>query len=212
MGIRARLPRWLACRCARLSRDDGSSAIELALLAPALIVITMLVIQWALWFQARQVALDAAQAGARVAREQEPGWPAQSVSEAEKFYNEVGSKVVTGLTASVSPDGGAVSLPMISHLVASGSALRQADPFGQIGQSGSCEVDVACMSSTLKQQASSAVNAVARMVLTDNHATATRDGPMAARVSPPRDRSTPTRFSNGARAVQMPLSQSISVP
>lgn len=106
MGIHTRLVQRLARRCAQLSGDDGSSAIELALLAPALIIITMLVIQWALWFQARQVALDAAQAGARVAREQEPGWPAQSVSEAEKFYNEVGSKVVTGIMASVNPDGG----------------------------------------------------------------------------------------------------------
>jgi Flp pilus assembly protein TadG len=106
LGIRTRLPRQIAQRCARLADDDGSSAIELALLAPALIILTMLVIQWALWFQARQVALDAAQAGARVAREQEPGWPGQSVAEANKFYDEVGSKVVTGITASVNPDGG----------------------------------------------------------------------------------------------------------
>jgi Flp pilus assembly protein TadG len=106
LRIHKRLVRQLAQRSAQLARDDGSSAIELALLAPALIIITMLVVQWALWFQARQVALDAAQAGARIAREQEPGWPAQSVDEARKFYNEVGSKVVTGLTATVNPPGG----------------------------------------------------------------------------------------------------------
>jgi hypothetical protein len=61
-----------------------------------------------------------------------------------------------------------VSLPVISHLVVAANALRQADPLGEIGQSGACEVDVACMSTTLKQQAASAVNAVARMVFTDH--------------------------------------------
>ena len=71
------------------------------------------------------------------------------------------------LPAGVSP-AGMVSLPMISHLVVAGNALRQADPLGEIGRAGACEVDVACMSTTLKQQAASAVNAVARMVLTDH--------------------------------------------
>jgi lysyl endopeptidase len=72
------------------------------------------------------------------------------------------------LPAGVSPGAGTVSLPMISHLVVAGNALRQADPLGEIGQAGACEVDVACMSTTLKQQAASAVNAVARMVFTDH--------------------------------------------
>jgi len=98
--------RFVARRCREMAADQGSSAIELAILAPALLILTMLVIQWALWFQARQVALDAAQAGARVAREQQAGWPGQSVSEALKFYNEVGSKVITGLAAQVNPYGG----------------------------------------------------------------------------------------------------------
>jgi Flp pilus assembly protein TadG len=89
-----------------LASDRGSSAIELAILAPALLILTMLVVQWALWFQARQVALDAAQAGARIARQQQPGWPAQSVSEARSFYNQVGTRVLTGLSASVNPAGG----------------------------------------------------------------------------------------------------------
>src|ERR1022692_2010692 len=71
------------------------------------------------------------------------------------------------LPAGVSPDAGIVSVPMISHLVVAGNALRQADPLGQIGQSDACEVDVACISTTLQQQAASAVNAVARLVLTD---------------------------------------------
>ena len=42
------------------------------------------------------------------------------------------------LPAGVSP-AGMVSLPMISHLVVAGNALRQADPLGEIGRAGACE-------------------------------------------------------------------------
>ena len=84
-------------RCAlRRSTDRGSSAIELAILAPVLLIISMLVIQWALWFEARGVALSAAQAGARTARQQQAGWQAQSVSDATSFYNRVGTKLLGG--------------------------------------------------------------------------------------------------------------------
>ena len=80
----------------RSGSDRGSSAIELAILAPVLLIISMLVIQWALWFEARGVALSAAQAGARTARQQQPGWPAQSVTDATSFYNRVGTKLLGG--------------------------------------------------------------------------------------------------------------------
>jgi Flp pilus assembly protein TadG len=89
-----------------MAGDRGSSAIELAILAPALLILTMLAVQWALWFQARQVALNAAQAGARIARAQQPGWPAQSVSGALTFYQLVGTKLLGGPAASVNPAGG----------------------------------------------------------------------------------------------------------
>ena len=98
----------LAVRRSRsvIAGDRGSSAIELAILAPVLLILSMLAVQWALWFQARQVALDAAQAGARIARAQQPGWPAQSVSGALSFYRQVGTKLLGGPSASVSPSGG----------------------------------------------------------------------------------------------------------
>lgn len=81
----------------RRTGDRGSSAIELAILAPVLLIISMLVIQWALWFEARGVALSAAQAGARTARQQQAGWPAQSVSDARSFYDRVGTRLISGL-------------------------------------------------------------------------------------------------------------------
>jgi Flp pilus assembly protein TadG len=93
-------------RALRGAGDRGSSAIELAILAPVLLILSMLVIQWALWFEARGVALSSAQAGARTAREQLPGWPAQSVTDAQNFYNRVGTRLLSGVNASVSPAGG----------------------------------------------------------------------------------------------------------
>lgn len=89
-----------------LSRDSGSSAIELAILAPALLILTMLVIQWALWFQARQVALNVAQQGARYARAQQAGWPQQTVSEADALYNQIHTSVLSHPKVTVTPDGG----------------------------------------------------------------------------------------------------------
>jgi Flp pilus assembly protein TadG len=87
--------------------DRGSSAIELAILAPALLILTMLVIQWALWFEARQVALNVAQEGARYARAQQANWAAQAVEKADAFYGELHTSVLKNPAVQVSPDGGA---------------------------------------------------------------------------------------------------------
>jgi Flp pilus assembly protein TadG len=101
------VPRWLARRARGLARDDGSSAIELAILAPALLILTLLVIQWALWFQARQVALNVAQQGARYARAQQAGWAQQAVSQADAFYTQIHTSVLSNPHVSVTPNGGA---------------------------------------------------------------------------------------------------------
>jgi lysyl endopeptidase len=85
------------------------------------------------------------------------------------------SPVLEGDTATIElalPPGAVMNdatlvVPMLSHLVVAGAALKQADPLGAIGTAGSCEIDVACISTTLKQQAAAAIGAVARVVLTD---------------------------------------------
>ena len=43
--------------CRAALSDRGSSAIELAVLAPALMLICMLILQFGLWFNARPTAL-----------------------------------------------------------------------------------------------------------------------------------------------------------
>ena len=78
--------RWLK----RVGRDRGASAVELAILAPALIFASLLIIQFALWFDARHAALAAAQEGDLVAREDafanQAGWPALAQTAATSYY------------------------------------------------------------------------------------------------------------------------------
>jgi hypothetical protein len=72
------------------------------------------------------------------------------------------------LPQGVSFAGATIGLPMLSHLSLTSATLRQADPLGKIGQSETCEADVACVAVPLKQQAASAINATARILLIDH--------------------------------------------
>jgi Flp pilus assembly protein TadG len=86
----------------RLGSDRGSSVVELAVLAPALLLICMLILQFGLWFNARQAALAAAQAGALVAREQaavNPGWAGAAQQAATRYFAGLGTPLLSKLTA-----------------------------------------------------------------------------------------------------------------
>lgn len=108
----------------RVSRQDrGSSAIELAILAPALLVLVWLTIQYALYAQGRQVALAAAQIGARVARQDAstvPGWQAIAARSAQSYYAGLGTKVLGGnITADAQPYGNSEVRVTVTGQVAS---------------------------------------------------------------------------------------------
>ena len=82
--------------------DRGVSTVELAVLAPALLLLCMLIVQFGLWFNARQAALAAAQAGAAVARQDaatEPGWQTVAQTAATKYYKELNTKLLGKLNA-----------------------------------------------------------------------------------------------------------------
>src|SRR5262249_52586094 len=84
--------------------DRGASTLELALLTPVLLLVILAVIQFALVFHARHVALAAAQAAARVAREQRTGdWRAAARAEGVEYVNKIGPKLLTKVSAV--PDG-----------------------------------------------------------------------------------------------------------
>lgn len=88
---------------ARLRDDRGSSAVELAILAPALIIISLLIVQFALWFDARHAALAAAQEGDRIARQDaavNPGnWQGIAESNAMNYFNGLDTSVLAHVTA-----------------------------------------------------------------------------------------------------------------
>lgn len=81
--------------------ERGASAVELAILTPAMLFATMLIIQFALWFNARHAALASAQAGARVAREEAfakpQQWQADAVHEATTYYDALGTRLLTNV-------------------------------------------------------------------------------------------------------------------
>lgn len=93
-----------ACRAVRESirSDRGASAVELAVLAPAFLMVIMLIIQFGLWFNARQIALASAQAGARVAREEftvTRNWGSDAARTATGYYRALNTHLLAGVTA-----------------------------------------------------------------------------------------------------------------
>jgi Flp pilus assembly protein TadG len=84
------------------ARDRGASAVELAILAPALILVSLLIVQFAIWFDARHAALAAAQEGDLVAREDaatSSGWQGLAATAATNYYHGLDTSVISGLKA-----------------------------------------------------------------------------------------------------------------
>ena len=81
--------------------------MELAVTFPVVLLLVMTLIQAALWFYARSVALGAAQEGAREGRVQ-PASTARAHSAAEGFLDQTASDLLTGRDVTVS--GSATSI------------------------------------------------------------------------------------------------------
>jgi Flp pilus assembly protein TadG len=104
-----------------VGRDRGASAVELAILAPALIFASLLIIQFAIWFDACHAALAAAQQGDLVAREDEAvnqaGWAGLAQNAATGYYRGLDTSVISNVTAQALPaDGGLVSVTVSGQL------------------------------------------------------------------------------------------------
>jgi Flp pilus assembly protein TadG len=85
--------------------DRGASSMELALLTPILILVVLLVVQFAMVFHARHVALAAAQSGARVARSHPGGsWQVDAEARARQAARQYGANLLTGLNSQASAD------------------------------------------------------------------------------------------------------------
>jgi len=97
-------------RLAVQGRDRGASAVELAILAPALIFASLLIVQFAIWFDARHAALAAAQQGDLVAREDASvnpgGWQGLAQNAATSYYRGLDTSLISGVTAQAARGGG----------------------------------------------------------------------------------------------------------
>jgi Flp pilus assembly protein TadG len=83
-----------------LGSERGVSTVELAVLAPTLLLTCMLIVQFGLWFNARQAALAAAQAGAQVAREEaatNSQWIPDAEGTARRYYLALNTKLLRDL-------------------------------------------------------------------------------------------------------------------
>jgi len=93
--------------------DTGTSAIELAFLAPALLMATLLIVQAAVWFHARQVAQAAVEKGARETRAYQ-GTQARGTAATLAAFNTLeGPRVTKGgvnVTATVGATNAEVTL------------------------------------------------------------------------------------------------------
>ena len=106
---------------ARMRDDHGSSAVELAILAPGLIIVSLLIIQFSLWFDARHAALAAAQEGDRAAREEAfvnpSGWQSIAEGNAMNYYQALDTSVLSQVTARAAyAPGNSVSVTVSGQL------------------------------------------------------------------------------------------------
>lgn len=105
-------------RLVRRGADGGASAVEFALLTPILILIIFAVVQFAMYFFARQVAESAAQAGARTARaeadRQPGGWQEPAEQRARRQIDGLGSQMVEAPKVSTVRSGNQVGVRVVA--------------------------------------------------------------------------------------------------
>jgi hypothetical protein len=118
-------------------------------------MICMLILQFGLWFNARQTALAAAQAGAVVARQEaasKPGsWQADAQSTARQYYLKLNSKLLKQVNATTATAAagnvyvtvsGQVAVSVFPffglHLTVSATAGGPVECFRPAGQGGAC--------------------------------------------------------------------------
>jgi Flp pilus assembly protein TadG len=110
--------------------DRGASAVELAILAPALLFVSLMIVQFALWLDATHAALAAAQEGDRAARETaftssvngtisaNGPWVSSAQDIAMKYYAGLDTSVLSGVSAAARPgQGNTVSVTVSGNLI-----------------------------------------------------------------------------------------------
>ena len=112
------------------ARDRGSVSVELAIVFPVLLVIVTALIQYALWFHARSLALAAAQQGVAVARAY-GSTPVAGRDSALAFVTDHGAHTLLSVSATASnPAVGQVQIVVTGRSLSvlpgvAGLAIRQ---------------------------------------------------------------------------------------
>ena len=91
------------------TEERGAVSVELALLAPAFLLLLMTLVQAALWFYARSAALGAAQEGAREGRVQ-PASAARAQTAAEDFLDQTAQDLLGGRAVEVTGSATAIEV------------------------------------------------------------------------------------------------------
>jgi Flp pilus assembly protein TadG len=97
-------------RWRRQDLERGASAVEMAMLTPLLVLLIMLVVQFALYYHGQHIAVAAAQAGARVARteadKQPDAWRVDATEKTDRYIQNLGPRLL------ISPRAVAVDQPV----------------------------------------------------------------------------------------------------
>lgn len=136
----------LRIRLCRPRSERGSASLELAIVGPGIILLTLLIVQTALWFHARQVAQAAVEQGARATRAYQ-GTEAEGRQVTSRYFNVLDGPKVTrgapsvtasrdGTTATVRLETSAVRvtpfLPAWPVKVVAGGPVEQFQPPGGV--------------------------------------------------------------------------------
>ncbi len=114
MSCRPRIERLPAPRRAT-QRDRGAATLELVVIFPVVLLITFGVIEAALWYHARNVAIAAAEEGVRAATG-DGGTADAGVEEATDFALRAGSDdVLSNVTVGSTSDDNVISITVTGH-------------------------------------------------------------------------------------------------
>ena len=101
----------------RVRSERGAASIaETVLVAPALLLALMMIVQFGLFFHARNVAETAAQEGVAEARAFD-GSAATAETTTYEFLNELGPKMFTGRTVAVKRDQATASVTVTGTVI-----------------------------------------------------------------------------------------------
>lgn len=96
-----RVEKW-----ARSRREHGAATLELVVLFPVVLIITFGIIEGSLWYHARNIALAAAEEGARTAARENGGGISGGVAKAQQYAATLGaSGLFTNVTVTPSGNG-----------------------------------------------------------------------------------------------------------